>query len=433
MARPDSESAERPASESARRPMHEWWGMRRTSVLLVAIAVLALLLGLRDFGAPDSTVRLAPVTSRGEASAGGNRMHYVTPNTVRLAGSSPYGAAVAITQSSYGATQHEDRPRAISLVRADRPADAMLAAARITHFPVNSPVLYVDADRIPPETLAEMRRLGPDGNTYDNGVQVYLVGAISPSVERDVRTRLGYKTRAFRVDDPIRLSEMLDTWAAAVHADHPDAVPIVQLRALATGFPVIMWDAHMGDGLAFVNGTTIPPATERMLRRRYGGEAFIYLMGDTSVISDSVARVLARYGQVQRVGGSTPSEIAVAFARFRDAGRNQGHWIGFSSRDFGWGLAEAGHNFIMVNQADWPAAVAGSLLSHMGKHGPLLFASPTGVDSATAQYIASMRPTASAARDQLTNHGWILGPVSSISWAAQADIDLLLQPLQPAR
>jgi len=57
-------------------------------------------------------------------------------------------------------------------VSADRQADAMLAASRITHFPVNSPTLYVDADRLPPETLAEMKRLGNDGNTCDSNVQV---------------------------------------------------------------------------------------------------------------------------------------------------------------------------------------------------------------------------------------------------------------------
>lgn len=414
--------------KSARRPLHAWWGMRRSSVLLVVFATGALLLGWRDFGFRSGSATLAPATDIAGTGAGTGRTEYITPNTVRLSGLSPYAQATAITQSTYAATQHEDRPHAITLVRADRPADAMLAAARVTHFPVNSPVLYVDADRIPPETLAELRRLGPDGNTYDNGVQVYLVGAISPAVEREVQTRLGYRTRAFRVDDPIRLSEMLDTWAAAVHADHPDAVAVVQLRALATGFPAVTWNAHMGDGFVFVDGATIPPATRRILRRRFAGKAFIYLIGDTSVIPDSVARSLARYGHVQRVEGRTPSEIAVAFARFRDAGLNQGRWIGFSLRDFGWGLAEAGHNFVIVNPANWHAAVTGSLLSHMGKHGPLLFAGTAGVDSATAQYIASMRPSAAAPRDQLTNHAWILGPVSSISWAAQADLDLMLQP-----
>lgn len=407
--------------------MHEWWGMRRTSVIMVVIATGALLLGWRDFAAPSKQVQLAPSGDVADV-AGGGRLSYVTPNTVRLAGNSPFTAATAITQVTYGATQHEDRPHAITLVRVDRPADAMLAAARVTHFPVNSPVLYVYADRIPPETFAEMKRLGPDGNTYDNGVQVYLVGGISPAVERDVQTRLGYKTRAFRVDNPVELSDMLDKWAAAVHTDHPDAIPIVQLRALATGFPAVTWDAHMGDGLAFVDGTTIPEATKRILSRPFAGEAYIYLMGDTSVISDSIARVLSHYGQVKRVGGRTPAEVAVAFARFRDAGLNQGHWIGWSSRDFGWGVTEAGHNFVIVNPTDWHAAVTGSLLSHMGKHGPLLFAGPAGVDSATAQYIASTRPPAAAPRDQLTNHAWILGPVGSISWPAQGDIDLLLAP-----
>lgn len=413
---------------AARRPMHEWWGMRRTSVMMVVLATGALLLGWRDFGIPVANARLVSLSNVVDGSPSGDRMAYITPNTVRLAASSPYSAAVAITQATYGATQHEDRPHAITLVRADRPADAMLAAARVTHFPVNSPVLYVDADRIPPETLAEMRRLGPDGNTYDNGVQVYLVGNISPAVERQVQAELKYRTRAFRVDDPVLLSEVLDTWAAAVHTDHPDAVAIVQLRALATGLPVISWDAHMGDGLAFVDGNSIPAATARQLRRRFFGEAYMYLMGDTTVISDSIARVLAHYGHVQRVKGSTPGEIAVAFARFRDAGLNQGHWIGWSSRDFGWGITEAGHNFTIVNPSDWHAAVAGSLLSHMGKHGPMLFATQLGVDSVTARYIASVRPPAAAPRDQLTNHAWILGPLSEISWSAQGDIDLLLQP-----
>lgn len=132
-----------------------------------------------------------------------------------------------------------------------------------THFPVNSHMLYVDADRLPPETLAEMKRLGPDGNTSDSRVQVYLVGPISERVKQEVRDKLGYKTRAFRIDDPFAHLEELDTWGADVHTDHPDEVVVVQCNQLATGLPGAAWNAQMGHRLFFVQGDTIPDATKR--------------------------------------------------------------------------------------------------------------------------------------------------------------------------
>ena len=363
----------------------------------------------------------------------------LTPNTTRLRGPNVYAAATAVTQATYGATHHEDRPHAVSLVRADRMADAMLAASRITHFPVNAPLLYVDGDRLPPETEKEMRRLGPDGNTYDSGVQVYLVGPISEAVERQVRERLGFKTRSFRIDDPFLLSEELDTWAAAVHTDHPDEVVVVQHRTLASGLPAVAWNAHMGHGLLFVDGDVVPDATARALGRRFRDEAFIYLFGDESVIPESAARRLAAFGHVQRVPGSDPSEISVAFAGFRDAGFNEGFWIGSWSRDFGWGIAEAGHNFTFVDPDDWTLAATGSLLSHMGKHGPMILLPAGGLTEPIRRYLRLVAPRRSAPSDQLTNHGWILGGGERITAAVQGEIDGLLEwqtgraTQQPAR
>jgi hypothetical protein len=405
--------------------------MRRlwlTAILLAVAAIgAASATAFRTPAATKAAVVLQPQLAPGGLPAtDGSPLAYTTPNTVRAWGPNVYAAATAITQLTYGATHHEDRPRAVTLVRADRQGDAMLAASRITHFPVNSPVLYVDADRLPPETLAELRRLGPAGNTYDRRVQVYLVGPISERVEREVRERLGYKTRAFRTADPLQLSEELDTWAAAVHADHPDEVVVVQYRQLATGLPAVAWNAHMGHGLVFVDGDSVPAPTRRALRRRFGG-TFMYLLGDTNVISSRVQRELAAYGTVQRVPGGDAYEISVVFAGFRDAGLNQGRWIGFSARDFGWGLAEAGHNFTFVNPDDWQLAVTGSLLSHLGKHGPMLLLAPSGLSEATTRYLEMVRPTAGSPADQLTNHGWILGDTSRISWATQADVDALLE------
>lgn len=355
-----------------------------------------------------------------------NQNSLVTPNTVRLAGNNVYSAAAAVTQTTYPATHHEDRPHAVSLVRADRQADAMLAASRITHFPVNSPVLYVDADRLPEETFAELKRLGPDGNVYDYNVQVYLVGAISERVEREIQDRLKYKTRAFRLDNPIRLSEILDTWAADVHTDHPDEAIIVQYNQLNTGLPAVAWNAHMGHGLFFVEGDKIPDETRRALSRRFQETSFIYLFGGANIISDRVARELGQYGHVQRVPGADEFAISRNFAAFRDAGFNQGYWINWWNRDFGWDIGEAGHNFTFVNPADWQQAVTGSVLSHMGKHGPMILLSGGNVDQPTTDYLNKVKPSWTATNDQLNNHGWILGGTDKIPWTAQADIDWML-------
>lgn len=398
--------------------------MRFTQIVIATVAIVAATTVWRVWGQPE-TMTAAPATPSIAATDG--RITYTTPNTIRLSGPTVYAAATAVTQVTYGATHHEDRPHAVTLVRADRQADAMLAASRITHFPVNAPVLYVDADRLPPETFAELKRLGPDGTTYDSHVQVFLVGPISERVEREIQDKLGYKTRAFRIDDSFALSEELDTWAAAVHGDHPDEVIIVQYDQLNTGLPGVAWNAHMGHGLFFVKGDWVPDATKRALGRRFRHEAFIYLFGDTSIISERVAHELVAYGHVQRVPGRDPYEISINFAGYRDTGMNQGYWIGYWARDFGWGIAEAGHNFTFVNPDDWQLAATGSLLSHMGKHGPMILVPPEGLSEAATRYLEMVKPTWGAANDQLNNHGWILGHTDRISWLVQADIDTLLE------
>ena len=43
-------------------------------------------------------------------------------------------------------------------------------------------------------------------------------------------------------------------------------------------------------------------------------------------------------------------------------------------------------------------------------------------------HLEKVKPMWSGAKDQLNNHVWILGDTSKISWAAQADNDLPLNP-----
>ena len=64
----------------------------------------------------------------------------------------------------------------------------------------------------------------------------------------------------------------------------------------------------------------------------------------------------------------------------------------------------------------------------MGKHGPMILVRPSGPDVKTMRYLEMVKPSEGAANDQLNNHGWILGETDRVSWTAQADIDMLLEP-----
>lgn len=71
-------------------------------------------------------------------------------------------------------------------------------------------------------------------------------------------------------------------------------------------------------------------------------------------------------------------------------------------------------------------AVTGSLLSHLGKHGPMIVIDGETVAPATRRYLEGVRPETRPVHDALYNHGWILGSVDGISWETQADLDSLL-------
>lgn len=105
----------------------------RPAHTLIPAALVAISIGLYLVGQSNEAKTLRPASPSVAAADG--RITYTTPNTMRLTGSNVYAAATAVTQATYGATHHEDRPHAITLARADRQADAMLAASRITTFP----------------------------------------------------------------------------------------------------------------------------------------------------------------------------------------------------------------------------------------------------------------------------------------------------------
>lgn len=348
-------------------------------------------------------------------------------NTTRVGSDDALETAVAVSQIVYPATEEENIPGAVILINRDNLAEALVAASRVQHFPVNAPLLYVDTDSIPELTRNELLRLKPEGVPMDRNIQVYLVGTIGDGVRREVES-LGYRTRTLSAPDPAALAELVDDWTATQHGDHRNEVAIANLDNLPPAIPSAFWNAHRGDGLAFITDEGIPEATRRLLQRRANGP-WLYLFGDESVISPAIARELGRYGHVTRINAGDLPGASAYFAGFKDEGVDWGAWWWQAPRTFGWGISEAGHNAIFVNidgPGGWQNAVTASTLSHMGKHAPVLAVAVDTVPQPVADYLRIIKPYPTAPQQQLLNHGWIIGGEETINWETQVQLDAML-------
>lgn len=355
-----------------------------------------------------------------------------TAYTTRLPGISPDMQAIAITQAVYPATREENAAGAIILTYQDA-ALAFTAMHRITHMPINAPLLYLDDQgEIGTATKREMKRIKPDGVVQDRDVQVYIVGEVNENVVTTIKEELKYKIRQFRTNDPVQLAEILDRWQAAVKADHPDEVVLSALDhplGMMHGIGAMGWNAHMGKGFAWVYRDSVPDATRIILDRRYGDAgAYLYITGSSDVVSDRVAIELGRYGLVRRIAGSDPFVTNAVNAGYKDFGRNFGWWWGWESRSFDWGLAESGHNYIFVSIDNILGAIPAALLGHMGKHGPILVVEKNAVPQRVVSYLQMVKPFPTAPMQTILNHGWIIGDTSIITWNVQKKIHSLLEP-----
>lgn len=354
-----------------------------------------------------------------------------TAYTVRLPGSNPEELAILLTQIVYPATREDNAVGAIIIVPQDEKI-AFTAMNRITHMPVNAPLLYLSKDNtISEQTLREMKRLEPDGVLQDERTDVYAVNVPEKQVEK-IKEILGYRVRTFYEEDPIKLASKLDMWQAAMKADHPDEVIISAIDdpdGMKHGIGAMGWNAHMGKGFAWVYKDSIPQATIDILKRRYGDYgSFIYLTGGPDVISNHVAKELAQYGLVRRISGTNYFATNAVNAGYKDYGRNWGWWWDWEPRSLGWGIAQAGHNFIIGNPDDMLYLIPSAVLGHMGKHGPILLVKPDSVTKPTADYLKMVRPFQTGPQETILNFAWIIGDTTSVNVKTQQQVDRLLSP-----
>jgi hypothetical protein len=340
----------------------------------------------------------------------GERLLELSPTGARLAGEDYVQTAVSYAQTIYAAAQDKDRPGAVILVRDDDPAVAM-ATTRLQHMPVNAPLLFVTEGGtvLPQPTKDELERLGPEGVMMDNNVQVYLVGDIAEAVNEEVE-EMGLHTRQISAGDPVEYAEVLDEFLAVLDGNHADVVLVAHLDALEFAYGGANWNAHMGQGWAFVTDEGVPGATRRILSRRAPSYTYVYVFAPPDVIGEDVMAELSLYGHVQRIPGDTPQEMAIRWAGYKDLGRQFGWWFGQAHRDIGWGYAEPGHNLLVATPQDWRVIVPSGVLSHMGKHAMLMLLNEDGtIPEVMAGYANILQPTFTHPSQQLFTYAWFLG------------------------
>jgi putative cell wall-binding protein len=348
----------------------------------------------------------------------------ITSNTVRIYGGNPYETACSISQLAYPATFHADKPAAVILVRDDRKLDGILAA-RLIHDPINAPILYINKDEIPETTFKEMNRLDPQGVFVDRNIKAILIGDVGNRVLEQIKTN-GWMYRHIKGSDPFELGKNIDDYISTIHGDHEDNVIVAPVNAPDYAYVQAAWNAHRGTGFFFINRDSVPEMVVEALKNRYE-KAYIYILGDNDSISPEVELELAKYGHVQRVPqGTDIYSQSTAFAAFKDVGKNFSWWISKEPRDFGWGISGAGHNFTFVNPEDWHSAVAAALLSHRGKHGPLILIDKDVIPEPVKDYLTRVRPYNIAPQNMLFNHGWIIGSQDYIGENIQGELDELL-------
>jgi hypothetical protein len=259
---------------------------------------------------------------------------------------------------------------------------------------------------VPDATSEALDSLQPKGSPQAKGAQLLRIG--------DVAEPGNLRTSSISGKDAYALSESIDLFLIEAAGQPSSNVLIASGDEKGYAMPAAGWAAKSGDPVLFANRNSLPGPTVRALKRHE--RPAIYVLGPPSVISDGVLAKLRKLGDVKRIGGRTPVDNAITFARYSDG-------------DFGWGVRDPGHGLVFAN-TDRPAdAGAGSALAASGAYGPLLLLdSSEKLPPSLESYLLDIQPgyRFDPVRG-VYNHAWLMGDESAISVDLQARIDQLME------
>lgn len=217
--------------------------------------------------------------------------------TYRVAGLNRYETAVSISDVSY------ERADNAFLVNSDNFADALTASSLA--MALKGPILYVDQNEMPVQTLAEMEQLGVK-NVYVIGGPVRISDQLVNGLKANYKVQRiagsnRYKT-ATAVADLLRKQTQ------------SSAVIITNASSQTDALIAAPYSAMKGIPMLFADPQALDPVTHQYLKEKGFTEAI--LVGNEKQMSASVVKELESLGIVSdRVTGSDRFETAVNFAK----------------------------------------------------------------------------------------------------------------------
>ncbi len=385
---------------------------RAATALLVTAAACAALVGCGGGDDQGSPFQAPKGESKAAASLGIPVV--ATRNTTRTATDDPVAAAAAVARAAFPGGSDASRAGAVAIV--DRNDwRAALAATALLAPPVNAPLLFSDGTTLPDATTEAITALGPTGGTgaaAGTGVQAFRIGNVGrPS---------GVRTESLEGRTPYEIARAVDRYTTQARSTKADRVLVVSADQPEFAVPAAAWLAKTGDPVAFVTKDGVPAATARQLRDH--PRATLYVLGPSKVVRPAVTRQLRRYGTVKRVGGVTPVDNAIGFARYKDGA-------------FGWNVNRPGHGFTLARTTDTLGAITLAPLAASGLHGPLLLTdSATTLPAAVRSYLLDVKPgfypddpALDATQAGGYNRAWIQGGIDQVDEKQQAQLDALLE------
>jgi hypothetical protein len=379
------------------------------AVALCALAVVAVGCGDEDRSRPP---QLGPPSDTDEAAAQLGFPSAATRNTVRIGGDDAAGDAAGVANAAYPATSDSNRPNAVVLVTEDDWQGAVSAAV-LSAKPIAAPILISGDGDLADVTSDTLERLEPRGSDLSKDAQVIRIGDEPAKPD-------GFRTARIEGRDAYDRAAAIDRFYSAARGAPSESVVVASGERAEFAMPAAAWAARSGDAVLFVRRDRVPVATRRALAAH--GKPNIYVLGPGSVISERVAKELAKLGEVTRIAGRTPVRNAIEFARYEEG-------------DFGWGATVPGYNFTVAGTSRPLDAAPAATLATRGVFAPLLLTDRADkLPKPLEDYFLSVQPGYEGDPGQAVyNRVWILGDDEQVSIAQQAQIDAVAEliPVQP--